>query len=233
MATETLILRPTYVVSHQNCTYYPSDISSEQIHTLIAEEAADNDSTYIIIKSLETANPYLSFVVPEEYKSKTPLSIKICGVARGYETTEAETLQLSFRYADSSAENGYSGLELESISIATDWTYFEAAYPSEYINSAYEWMINNPSGIQIGMMCDSIAKSTAEGIALTQMYLEVTFEEGEDIITYSVYLKNNGVWEHTRGVIYRKIGGSWQEVAPTTLEATEYKVVDLRQLDNQ
>lgn len=233
MATETLILRPSYVVNRTNCAYFPSDFDVEQIHLLIAEETADNDSTYIIIGASALTNPNLSFVVPKEYQSKTPTAIKICGVARGYETTEAETLQLQFRYTDSNAENGYSALELEAISIATDWTYFETSYPSEQINAAYEWMINNPSGIQIITNCDSTTKNTAEGIALTQMYLEVTYEEEEDIITYAVYLKNNGVWETNRGVVYKKIDGSWQEATPVSLSTDiKYKVIDQRQYED-
>lgn len=231
MATETLILRPVLVTNPANCTYYPSDTSSDQIHTLVSEEVADNDATYIIAKT-QTNSPNFSFSIPESYQDRVPLGIKLCGVAKRYDSSEVETLIGLYWYATSTSSSN-APITIGSFE-NDDWTYFSISYSEEHIEGAYNRILNDPQGSHLSVYRSNASKNDAEGIAITQLYLELTYEKEESTTSYAVYLKNNGVWETNRGVVYKKIDGSWQEATPASLSTDiKYKVIDQRQYEDQ
>lgn len=196
MATETLILRPTYVGGMPE--RYPSETADAQVWSLIAEEVADDDATYII----PTINTKIFFTVPDEYLSLTPTAIKV------FIRAKASADVIPNIVLCGTSVNG-SGLTTAYQTSASDMPYAD-------LESVYRLLAanTNTTGHELQIVAMGDSKST---IYLTQTYLELTFGEGTETPASDViYVKEDGAWVAISGQIYKKINGAWT-VTDTTV----------------
>lgn len=205
MATETLILRPTHVGGMSE--RYPSETADDQTWSLIAEEVADDDATYII----PTINTAIFFTVPDEYLSLTPTAIKIFIRAKA---SANATCQISL-----------CGANADDTEFTTVYQTSASNVPSADLESVYQVLAKNitNTGHGLQILVTGNSKST---IYLTQAYLELTYGEGTDTPTSDViYIKENSVWTAFSGEIYRKINSAWTLTDASVLQSgTKYIV---------
>ena len=205
MATETLILRPTHVGGVPE--RYPSETADAQLWSLIAEEVADDDATYII----PTLNITTFFTVPNEYLSLTPTAIKIFIRAKAS--------------ANATCQIGLCGATVDNTELTTVYQTSTVDVPSADLESVYQLLAENitNTGHGLTILLTGNGKAT---IYLTQAYLELTFGEGADTpISDTIHIKENGVWVAISGQIYRKINGAWALTDASALQSgTKYIV---------
>ena len=220
MATKTVILRPDKNTSSSKSTYFPSDHDINLQYLLVSEEVADNSSTYVVAGAV-LATTVFGFSVPEEFRSKVPLAAKVCGVASSYESTEAETLYINYKYPYG---DSVSSVQEEVASFTSNWEYFECEVQNNDLNLFNDGLLNVENFLT--PFCNSIADKGTEGVAITQLYIALTYEV-EDEETNSIYLKSNGSWTSISGTIYQKSNGSWTEVDASVLQdGTKYMVIN-------
>lgn len=207
----TLILRP---VSDESLNHSCNSGSSG--YSLISESSADDDSTYIYqtVSSTSSASVTSSFTLGGTMPSGL---FKITGATlyvRGRSSanyTYSGTYQLSI---DSSAS---------SMSLSTSYqTSSSTGVATSLINNTYT-SSNFPSlSITITTAGNkSSSKNSSFQIRITQIYLELEYEEIiEDQSAY--YIKINGSWKKII-TIYKKIDGAWEEFNYTYDDSLQLK----------
>lgn len=218
MATKTVILRPTMVRLQDDIpARNPSDVSDANLHTLIDEEIADDDATYVeVFNTLR----YL-FIIPFAFRGLTPTSIvlSIKGIALG----SANYVGVAVFIKD-----GSNNVSLGTMDFTTSlWQQWDITVPSDNIPLVYECLQRNTDpldGIFIG-----VENNHKSDPAITQMYLTLTFDvedSGTDFpASFVTHIKENGTWTSFSGEIYEKINGAWVKTNATALaNGTKYIV---------
>lgn len=222
MATETLILRPTWIPEDCALSCFPTDYGQAETYKLVSEVTADNEATYVIIKEKMATDPdnFFGFTAPEEYKELTPTAIKICGIASPYDSVdETEEMIIMYYYYSSETETSeYNTLTEDPQILATgSWTEFEVSVPDEHVLSMYRHIFRKGEASRdigsVGFIINSVAKNGTEGIAVTQLYLKIIYEKND-----TIYLKENGSWMSIPCTIYQKQNGTWVSVDSTIFE---------------
>lgn len=235
MAIEKIILRPVNtilsLVPNSNAIYFPTDYDETKLHLLVSEKIADNDSTYIVAKGIG-GTPGFSFSIPENYHNKIPTEIKVCGTGSSYDSTDSEEfLRITFPISYNSEEETTRTNVADCPTSFTllNWTYFEIIIPMDDISGFYNYMIEYSDKYHLLPTCSSIAKNSSDGIAITQLYLELTYEEESSFET--IYIKDNNSWSSIEGLIYKKQNGVWEKIDSSILQnSTKYQINNSNEL---
>ena len=218
MATKTLILRPIsaeVTIADPNnkasMSVTPSDTSTDAYHTLLSEEVADNDSTYIAI-----AGGYYIDVkfnaLPQDIKIN---NIKIIVMAR---TPSGNTGTMTASY------NFYKNVggelqAIESSNINTDVSYgdISAEYTQFICESSLftQELISNQALDYVFRIIANTASNVQ--VSITQIYAEVAYE----IYVTPIYFKNSGSWTTFSCRLYQKINSNWVMVEDNSLIENE------------
>lgn len=212
MATKTVILRPydTTIPSNQDyVTLYPSDTAAENANLLINEAEADDDSTYVILHNS---------LIGTKHDFKKPSDLTIIGVkthcrAKSSGTSNAVALAMSVIPAEGSELDEAVGTAKSAEPGTSEWENYSADYSDD---STIMEALNNSEYTKISIKCYSGSspgsgnKTTSVPTSITQVYLELTYEEPETTTT-PIYLRENGTWNAVSGTIYRKENGVWVE----------------------
>lgn len=193
----TLILRPVRDESIGH-SYSSGDIG----YAMISESSADDDSTYIYqtVSSTSSASVTSSFTLGGTMPSG---SFKITGA----------TLYVRGR---SSANDTYSGTYKLSIDSSASSMSLSTSYQTSSSTGVATSLINNtytssnfPS-LSVTITTagkKSSSKNSSFQIRITQVYLELEYEEVAES-SDEIYIKQNGIWTKYSQV-YKKINGTW------------------------
>lgn len=210
MATETLILRPTYSVQQATASVNSSlgNIDPTNAWSLVAEEVADDDATWVQCGALNS--PAYSFTISEEYRSKTPTNIRV--YIRAVTDATSGSPYLIINLNDFDKANLYS-LETQHYLSTSYQTFYEDITDYDMISAWYNVLANKDPTEQFGHMHISFSTGGTGGknvaVYLTQLYLELTYDDGPISNVETIYLKQNGVWISISGDIYKKQNGAW------------------------
>lgn len=204
--TGTITLRPSADISvgHQ---LYPSD--SEAAYLLINEEVADDNSTYICVvgaKGGDSATATSSFKMNGALPNKNMLITDFKIMCRGQTDTYASgnaTITLTLSNITASANiTSFSGLGYnteESTDIENKESFLIAL--NNYIkNQDVDLILTLTTNITV----DNNTKASDERVPVTQLYMELTYEE----IETGIYAKINNAW-YAASQAFQKSNGSW------------------------
>ena len=231
MATEKIMLNPTSFHPAPGAIYFPADYDETKLQLLVSEKIADNDSTYIVVLG-GIAFSSFSFSIPENYRKRVPTELKVCGVGSSYNSTDSEEfleMQLSVSYNSETETTEKITIECLTPFTTSNWSYFEILVPIENINGFYNYMIDYVDKGHVFFQCNSSAKNSSDGIAITQLYLELTYEEESSFET--IYIKDNNSWSSIEGLIYKKQNGIWEKIDSSLLQnSTKYQINNSNEL---
>lgn len=222
MAVETLILRPTY--GYAGTGVYPSTLSVETAHLAVCEEVSDEDATYVVSPGGMSSSLMLGFSIPDDYTTRTPVSIRVIFRAKSTDTGSATQRIEAVGIGDTDGDGtpvlcGSAGITPLSDTYET----YTSTLASEYILCIWEQMhyATTTGGSSVtkyhillqgtALANDSNNNKVAMSSRVTQVYLEVDFEVEEDTPTPEIHIKRNGTW---LGVTqqFRKVDGVWVEI---------------------
>lgn len=208
MATETLILRPTHsaLLLSSSVSSSVGGIEPTDAWSLVAEEVADDDATWVQCGALNSAA--YSFTIPEEYRSKTPTNIRVYIRAVASDTSGSPYLVINL--ADFDIANLYQLTTQHYLSTSYQ-TFYEDITDYDIISTWYNVLVNKDPVKQYGHMDISFGRSGSKNptVNLTQLYLELTYSDEPTPNVDTIYLKQDGIWISISGDIYKKQNGSW------------------------
>lgn len=208
MATE--ILRPTMV-------YLPG--GAQDYTTKVNEAVADDDASYI-----EPAGHIIVF--DSERLRNNYANIKnvtmFCRVK-----LDPSLHELSVQHLNN------NGDELSIVNLVptavNNWETISANFNAQDIIRTIQESLDNPTYSELlrfrsqKTILDPNNKNSGT-VCLTQVYIEVTYEDNSSSTTETIYLKENGSWTPLTGTIYQKQAGSWVVVSSDVL-ADGYKFI--------
>ena len=205
MATGAIILRPSADIetTTQHSTY-PG--LSANLYTLINEEVADGDSTYIYAKGTPRTSKFQlsSGTIPPE---ATIIDVTICAVP--YSQNEDEQI---FRLE----VNGIQATETPTL---YPGQAFNGSVPSAITLINNYFIVNKTLPpivlILLSEVTNGANKSDSKDSGITQVYVVLTYEVITDI---GIHKKVNGTWKAATAA-YKKVNGAWAEI--TADEAKE------------
>lgn len=204
MATKTVILRPTGNSSlwpDSSIIVYPSDTTSEQAYLLVNESVADDNATYVAVSN-SLVGFEISFELPENRSIiGSRLHVRVNCTSFKY--------NMSFKPSENNDFSNKCQCDINS----DGWE----DYAIDLINDDYfmtNFSLNQFTTFLVGFYAGSISSSKGGNndtpVVITQVYLELTYEEPE-ITAIPLYLRENGTWNAVSGTIYRKENGAWVE----------------------
>lgn len=218
MAIKTIILRPTAssitnIVNSGNLgiTSTPSNVANENLYQLVAETVADDDATYI---TLSNTGDKLKLEYFLETNITNITGITVYCRARSDGTSYAGSIGMEVEVNGNLNASNQDHPELspgisawENYTIDMISAYNETMDFLEILNS-----VSNTRKITlvcgVGGSINSSNKNTVKSVDYTQVYIELTCGEPDEE-TSSLYLRENGAWTATNGIIYQKINNSW------------------------
>ena len=207
MATKTLILRPVEVTATQGAqvSLYPRNIILSNAHTLVNEEVADDDATYVLIHGVgESVNYNFIYEKPVDLVAVTNLTIH--AIEKLESGTDKGNLYLYID--DVSPPLTYSGNLTTS-----EYTDF-ISFPAN--QSAYEYFTNATESVAFRLKrSTSSVSSKSSPVRTTQVYVEITYETSA---SEGLYLKENGTWTSIPYTIYQKQNGVWVQTDSSVFE---------------
>lgn len=234
MAAKTMILRPTSspmqgVASGSIATYNPPGTAHEEAYKLVNETVADDDATYINLTNGKYVHLGIDILSVANYSKWTAVRL----VLRLEATNSALALDIYILGANESSGSDVPHIigSIGSANLKPSWTD-TTVQPSIGINEIQSYIAQR---IKLGLSDPFIfrfysngsagGKGSASGdIKITQLYLEVDYDDGE---TTTFYLKQSGVWEAVSGEIYNKVNGEWVSGDLSSLEETEKVSVEI------
>lgn len=212
MATE--ILRPTATKDGvpADILLHPDTTQATDAHRLLNEDAADDDATYIeFTKVLQ----YIYFHFASEKLLTDYSKIKYCrGTVRGKTSSLKLPITVQVEYIDASSRTSNI---IEPTS--TDWTSYSFDIDVSRFISVMEECVSSNKEPLIMLSCSSSSddKNTMS-LCITQVYIEVTYDDGTTETTDTIYLKEDGSWTSISGTIYKKQDGAWAVADSTVFE---------------
>lgn len=210
MATETLILRPTHSISGGVSSGSSTGGANDELWLLVSEEIADDDATWV---DIEGAPLRYGFTVPDEYLSKTPTNIRI--YARAIADDISTSPYLLFKLFGPNDGDTLYQTPAQQYYLSTSYqTFYEDIANSSLITSWYSILINrDPATAHLTVMYQQDSSSSKGGadhnIRLTQLYLELTYDDESASDAEIINFKQNGAWISISGDIYKKQNGVW------------------------
>lgn len=208
MATKTLILRPNStigVVNASNIVLTPSTTAEENIHLLINEEVPDDAATQI---NLQNTLSTISFGIPLDWLSNIiPVSMRI--VLR-FSIDKPNLLDIEVFFTDPNIPNtgDFSSIVSRNDFHTTLTDSYETQIQTVENLEAIKTALLNGGYISIMAVADSV-NNKGGNARVTQLYLEVDYDDEIDSETPLLYLKEGDTWAHITGTIYEKVNGVW------------------------
>ena len=197
MATGTIILRPCADISADHSSV--PNLSQKNLYTIINEEVADGDSTYIYAyRDSKTSKFQLSSgAIPPE---ATIIDVTICAVPYS-ENENEQTFIIEV-----------NGTQATETPILYPDQAFNGSVPSA-ITLINNYFIANKTLPQLVLTLisespDAPSKSDVKRSGITQVYVVLTYEVKTDI---GIHHKVNGEWK-AASQAYKKVNGSWAEI---------------------
>lgn len=212
MATKTLILRPTGS-NFGATTFYPEG-DSTTAYLLVSEELADEDSTYVLTESTLPRGGF-TFTLPDI--PTVPIAIRI--IVRACTSINDSTMTLSYPTAglNEDVQMGYS----DKISLSTTYEDYSYSIPNEDI-PLFWYAINNrdcTSGhVTTSCGANSTDSKASKNAKITQLYLEIDYEDEKETCIENIYLKKNSAWLELSCEIYQKQEGIWLKTNSTVFK---------------
>ena len=209
MATGTLILRPSADISVEH-EKEPSN--SANAYSLISEEVADDDSTYLK-GAVSIASGKRESLSSFRMSLSSPAKID-----RVTKVTVTERISGSKYFEDGQVYGEYftlsiNGTALQEYQIAkslpTGYANYTLSVPAAVtpINNYIEDNISLPE-ITISLRTYYGGGSKSFYSNITQVYITIEYEYSEDI---GVYHKVGGAWKPATAA-YKKVNGTWTEI---------------------
>lgn len=199
MAIKTLILRPVSITATDESlvTLYPTDTAMANAHTLVGEETADDDATYITGGLGGVINYYFSFTKPEDLKEVTGFSFKVRYMTEsGSSTVDFQLYLSSYNYTLCSSTNSI-----------TAYTDASSAFTSDDMNAIVGKFNSTTSNLDFYVTQTVATGNKLKPTRVTQMYIEVTYQDNAGNI---VYLKQNDEWiKLNEPILYRRYNNKW------------------------
>ena len=213
MATKTLILRPIKVSTSNDSlvTLQPSSTTMSNAHTLVNEEVADDDSTYVAITGTGgKVYYYFEYNKPENLESITNVVV----IAREKLETGSNLGGVSLYINDTSYP--LSGGSISTTEYNTRTCEASTSTSSTVLDKIISALKDATSADKIYFQRTvNTNSSKMSPLRTTQVYMEITYEASEPIppepvVDKVISIKKNGVWttiNHT--LIYHKINNVW------------------------
>lgn len=212
MATDQFYLRPSADISVE----HKRSAALAYAYAMINEEMSDGDSTYIYMQQsgtrvTATSQFSLSGNIPSGKFKVTGISIT--HKTRGNnDTTETVECFISV--------NGVNSRSL-TFDLRDDVTYYYGYTGNVATDDLLNVINNNDSFPDITLTIITTSptnknnKNTIDAVAITQAYVEITYEEiaDEEIADIGVHVKVNGEWVAAK-TAYQKQSGLWVEIEP-------------------
>lgn len=217
MATKTIILRPTSITCDNESlvTLYPSSVTMANAHTLVNEEVADDDATYITGGLGSNINYHFNISKPDDLKSITGFSFIV------RHKMEASSILHSIAYkmylgTDNFTLNTFTTNELTYLNMNDSVT--------NDVKDAIISLMNDTSDFNFYItQAVSTGTSKSKPIRTTQIYIEITYESNDAVVQY---LKQNDTWVNIGELaIYYKQNYKWgaiNDIQVSSLFADKY-----------
>lgn len=195
----TLILRPTSDASlGHNCS------SGSSGYALVNEASADDDSTYIY-QSMTSSNASktssFKFTADMPVKKMKITSVKAYVRAKTTSTSSNDSYSLNYTTTMNNKSSSAKSVSLSN-SYSTDSNTYTV---STFGLSNVEISDLNNLNIRLSITSSGDYYKNSFQIRITQVYLEITYEE---IKTDKFYIKRNGTWQVVKNV-YKKINNQY------------------------
>lgn len=220
MATKTLILRPISVTSTDESlvTLYPTDTTMANAHTLVNEEVADDDATYITGGLGGSINYHFSFTKPDDLENITDFSFKV------RQRLEASSTASSTSYQIYLTSGNYTLCTFSED--ATAYTDLSSSLATDNMNSILGEFNNATSKLDFYITQTVASANKAKPTRTTQLYIEITYQNS---VKDAVYLKQNNEWvKLNNAMLYRRYNHSWSLLDYSILEKNnEYLIKEV------
>lgn len=217
----TLILRPVSDISlGHTCS------SGSSGYALINESAADDASTYIYqsISSTSSSSKTSSFKISCSSSKKIKItSAKVVVRACHNTSNSSDTRSLSFKLGIGGKTSSAKTVTLDTSFANTTQTYI--ASDLGIANTVYDSF--DAANINISLTSSGAlgrSKNSSFQIRITQVYVEITYDEIVDTGT-GLYIKNNNQYSEVKAV-YKKINGTYVKqtnISSLFNSSTKYK----------
>lgn len=235
MVTE--ILRPVWSTNMvgSNSTAInatPSLDNYYDFYSLVDEQVADDDSTYITIPANSFHN--LALMFESENLSNRYLEIsKIVFTFRTRASTENICNKVGIGFINesptiSTLNDLACSIDGDSLyttsTISTDWETLSVSYNGSLvipnITASLAYSASDPPLVLLlgAVQPSDSTKDSSFSIDITQAYVEVTYGDGTTETSEMIYLKENGSWISVPCTIYQKQNGSWIEADSSVFE---------------
>jgi hypothetical protein len=225
MATKTVIARPSSTISFSTpMNTIPSGTSFNSTYTLINEEIADGDSTYVYYPVPGTVNTWFSpefgFKIPTALQYGEYLDIKSLKVValisanNSQSTTKSMTFTVNLYNDDVVMHSETKTVDCSSYSAISEYHETVAIFENICQTMVNDFDIDHETAIigikldgstYIGTSSKNNGQTVGVSFQLTQLYIEFTYEQ----YSKKIYLKKDGSWEEIQGTVFIKQNGSW------------------------
>lgn len=219
MATKTIILRPHRYWDNINnaaginveWTFYPADTPHDDISLLVSEEVADDDATYVSVPTTGNCSDGFGFATAD--LDIIPISIRILARMRCQNTAVVMKYDICAEPVDGASHGTTicSGISTEALSAT--YTTHSCNIPSEYVSTIWDYMCSTAVYVCLGPTNSSGSGKSASNTIITQLYLEVDYDDGTgipDTPEAVMYQKIGDAWTPVYGTVYKKVNGIWQ-----------------------
>ena len=191
-----------------SCTLYPEGTSTSEIYTLINENVADDDATYIKVASaISLGESMCDILIGSKQLVNNYSNVTACRV---YFRGKSDSVSNLFGFAINASTNDITKVT------PTDTTWSEY-YVDLNVDNLKSSMQSPKKEIGFYLRFGGIASNSDQKnfyVYLTQLYVEVTYSDVDEpdnppATTETVYLKENGTWTSVSCTIYQKQAGAW------------------------
>lgn len=218
MATE--ILRPIYAEdwTGSSISLYPSSTNQDAIHMLINEVIADDNSTYVEVTNSMggLVACFNSELLRKHYNNITSCRL----VCRIKGDPSVNIPRLSF-VGTQDGDSTVSNLQQKTFThSSTDWETIYIDYNPSAIISILETNLSSSLSdlsiypLQVVCSVSSVSSSGSKNtfsLSYTQVYMEITYSDSDDVTTQTILLKENGSWVTIPCIIYQRQNGTWSQ----------------------
>ena len=222
MATKTLILRPVRVTTDDESlvTLYPSNTTMANAHTLVSEEVADDDATYIWLTGAKGAvRYYFEYTKPEDLISITNFTVTL------KEKLESGSNVGGYNFYINNTMQAIGG----SITLNTSEYNFYTLSPNtdKALTSIINLFSEATSDTEIYFYRNVNSNSSkASPLKTTQVYMEITYEAKEEAKPDLIYLKKDNIYTQVNyNSIYSKNNNSWVITDISSLQNNEKYII--------
>lgn len=217
MAKKTLILRPV------SCRYnaaaidwVPTTCPDEDIHLLINEIEPDDDATYI---KMQNAGPLIYynvvFVDNDDLKAMLlqlkPTQIRFVARVRAETSLDCNIYVEFSEYVQAPDSDSFKSETVAEFEIAADslTTYSTKSVIIEDTDAMIRGLTTKGDCYICGEGGSGDKNDEALYTNITQVYLEIDYDDGTEGESPLLYIKQSDTWTPITGAVYKKVNGVW------------------------